>query len=68
MYCTVQKSLSKTNIINVFLTNNIHHKKNTEETYIHQVAGMPGMSLVSHLPGGTAISNVKRSEPKNYSL
>lgn len=68
MHCTVQKPLSKTKIINALLTNNIYNQKekkieihaSTKWQKIAYVPSMPGMLLVSRLPGGTAISYVTR--------
>lgn len=71
MHCTVQKALPKTKIINAFfkifiIKKKKRIKKNKKTTDFHQVGeiayvpGMPGMSLLSHLPGGTTMSHVNR--------
>lgn len=68
MHCTVQKALPKTKIINVFFKIFIIKKKRIikKPPDFHQVGeiayvpGMPGMSLLSQLPGGTTMSHVNR--------
>lgn len=68
MHCTVQKALPKTKIIDaffkIFIIKNKNKKKKKPDFHqvgeIAYVPGMPGMSLLSHLPGGTTMSHVNR--------